>query len=377
MASKLDRRNRRRKWAKALAAESNYTSKLRGVAKVVGTIVKGMAPGGLIQNPGALIRALKGRWGEWVPVDAGALRIRLYRKGPAHIEVHPDLAYRLNQILASLYPLIIPASFRQKPKKAPKDHVLMGRPLPFRVLEVLGTASSARRRVDPHPSGRRDVFVSVPNTISLHAFQAGAVVVAEAEEIIRIIGGTKTPEGWYEFDYPPMSVIEEIVVSGCIPDAVAHQYYPTPADLAARVVAMAEIAPEHDVLEPSAGTGGLADLADNGRLTCVEVASLNAKVLGAKGHAVIRADFLQWAGETVSRFDRVVMNPPFSAGRARAHVQAAATLLAPAGRLVAIVPASHREKIDLPGCSLRWSEVIEGAFPGVSVAVVILVAVKG
>jgi tRNA1(Val) A37 N6-methylase TrmN6 len=139
---------------------------------------------------------------------------------------------------------------------------------------------------------------------------------------------------------------------------------------------MAEIAPEHDVLEPSAGTGGLADLANNGRLTCVEVASLNAKVLAAKGHSVIQTDFLKWAAETTSRFDRIVMNPPFSEGRARAHVETAATLMAPGGRLVAIVPASHRGKITLPGCAVSWSEDIEGAFPGVSVTVAILCADK-
>lgn len=324
----------------------------------------------------SLVRSLKGRWGEWVPVDGGALRIRLYRKGTAHLEVHPDLAYRLNQILASLYPLIIPASFRQKPKKKAKDYVLMGRPLPFRVLGVLDTAKPAQRRVDSDFPSRREAWASVPNTVSLNLFQAGAVVVAEAEEIIRIIGGRKTPEGWFEFDYPPMSVIKEIVVSGCIPDAVAHQYYPTPLALAERVVAMAEIGPDHDILEPSAGTGGLADLLPKDQTTCIEVSSLNSMVLSAKGFAVIRNDFLEWA-KTLHTFDRVVMNPPFSEGRARAHVQAAATLLAPGGRLVAVVPASHREKIDLPGCSLEWSEVIEGAFPGVSVAVVILVAVKG
>jgi hypothetical protein len=325
----------------------------------------------------SLVRALKGRWGEWVPVDGGALRVRLYRKGTAHLEVHPDLAYRLNQVLASLYPLIIPASFRQKPKKKAKDYVLMGRPLPFRVLGLLDTASPAKRRVDPASSGRREVFALVPNTISLNTFQAGAVVVAEAEEIIRIIGGTKTTEGWFEFDYPPMSVIEEIVVSGCIPDAVAHQYYPTPVALAERVVALADIGPGHTCLEPSAGTGGLACLMPKHQTTCIEVASLNAKVLEAKGFHVTRADFLDWAKGQRADADRIVMNPPFSEGRARIHVEAAAMLLAPGGRLVAIVPASHREKIALSGCSLEWSEVIEGAFPGVSVAVVILVAVKG
>ena len=39
-----------------------------------------------------LIETLKNRWGEWVRIDGGAMKIRLYKKGTAHLEVHPDMA---------------------------------------------------------------------------------------------------------------------------------------------------------------------------------------------------------------------------------------------------------------------------------------------
>ena len=69
------------------------------------------------------------------------------------------------------------------------------------------------------------------------------------------------------------------------------------------------------------------------------------------------------------------MNPPFAGGRARAHLEAAASLLAAGGRLVAILPASLRGRDDLlQGMEHRWSQVFEDRFPGTSVRVAVLVA---
>lgn len=67
------------------------------------------------------------------------------------------------------------------------------------------------------------------------------------------------------------------------------------------------------------------------------------------------------------------MNPPFAGGRAQMHVEAAARLLSPGGRLVAVLPASMRGKDLLPGFDHHWSSVFENEFAGTSVAVVILV----
>lgn len=65
-------------------------------------------------------RALKQR-GQWLIVDGGAMRIRVYLKGTAHLEIHPDMSYRLNQILASIHPQAIPSEFRTKPVKKHKE----------------------------------------------------------------------------------------------------------------------------------------------------------------------------------------------------------------------------------------------------------------
>ncbi len=91
--------------------------------------------------------------GEWLTLDGGALRIRSYLKGTAHLEVHPDMAWRLNCILANLYPLAIPPQFRQKPKRKLKDFVMMGQPLPFAVLEELAQMKTERHTPSKRTAG--------------------------------------------------------------------------------------------------------------------------------------------------------------------------------------------------------------------------------
>ena len=320
-----------------------------------------------------LVQALKNNWGEWTTIDGGALKIRLYKKGAAHMEVHPDIAWRLNQVLASLHPLAIPAEFRQKPKRRAKDYVLMGRPLPFAVLDVLAQTEQHRERLKPDWP---ETYHRLANTVAFRGiYTRSSGAQAEAEAIMVAIGGVKTGS-YYQFDYDPRSVIQHIVVSGCIPDQVAHQFYPTPAGLAERLVTMADIGPDHLVLEPSAGQGGLLAFLPVERTTCVEVAAMNAKVLAAKGASVAHADFIGWSALTEQRFDRVVMNPPFSDGRATAHTEAAASLVKPGGILVAILPSGHATRLTLPGFDCSYTPPIDNAFPGVGVSVVILKAVR-
>ncbi|MFC3946453.1 hypothetical protein [Serratia entomophila] len=102
---------------------------------------------------------------------------------------------------------------------------------------------------------------------------------------------------------------------------------------------------------------------------------MNSKVLEEKGHRVVNADFIQWA-EHGGCFDRIVMNPPFSDGRALAHVNAAATLTKAGSRLVAILPVGMKGKDILPGWDIEWSEEISNEFAGTSISVVILMAEK-
>lgn len=318
-----------------------------------------------------LIRALRGNWGQWVSVDGGAMKIRLYMKGTAHIEVHPDMAWRLNSILAHMYPLAIPAEFRTKPKRKAKEVALIQRPLPFAVLEILADMKQASRGIKQEGNWRDPVrYEKVRNAMAFDYSAHDKHAKAEAESVLESIGGTKAKEGWFQFDYDAANVISEIVASGCIPDDKAFQFYPTPAGLAQRVVELAEIDESHRCLEPSAGTGAIADLMPKGT-TCCEVSALRCAVLEAKGHTVFNGDFMATSGFSA---DRICMNPPFDQGRWKAHLEHAATLIRDNGRIVAILPSGAKNSTSLPGFSLTWHGPFDNQFPGASVSVVILVA---
>lgn len=323
----------------------------------------------------ALIGSLKGNWGKWVTIDGGALRIRLYMKGTAHLEVHPDMAWRLNSILANLYPLAIPAEFRQRSPKKNKTFAMMGRPLPFAVLEILHSMCIVRKFVGERQFDSK--AVTVPNARQFDYRDRDKTAAAEAVRVLESIGGAQVSAGVFHFDYDPAEVLSEIITSGCIPDQKSHQFYPTPEKLARVAVEWADIGETDTVLEPSAGQGGIADCLPKGRTTCVEIAPMNCTVLRSKGHTVVEADFLTWA-MTAPKFGRIVMNPPFSEGRVKLHTECASALLSPGGCLVAILPASFKGK-DFLGDAFdqEWSPVYENEFSGTSVTVVMLKATRG
>ena len=321
-----------------------------------------------------VIKAAKRQNGEWMSVDGGSLRVRVYGGvGTAHLEVHPEMAWRLNAILASMHPLAIPAEFRTKPKRAKKvkDFELFDRPLPFAVVGLLAGMRQASERIEPSwPERYRDI----PNAMRFDYGQFDKATMAEAEKVLMAIGGVKQKHHW-QFDYHPRDVLDQIVCSGCIPDQKSHQFYPTPTNVAEKAIelAMVDAVDGMNWLEPSAGQGGLADLMPKGTM-CVEISELHCAILEAKGHMVKQADFL--ALPVNGPFDRIVMNPPFSEGRWQAHLEHAAGMLHDNGRLVAILPASAYGKLLLEGFDHQYSQAFNNEFAGTSVSVVILTATK-
>lgn len=132
------------------------------------------------------------------------------------------------------------------------------------------------------------------------------------------------------------------------------QQFSTPIPLGLAALMAASITPDDKVLEPSAGTGLLAILAQTagGSLILNELADTRADLLSSlfPAFAVTRFDAAQiddhLAPDAVP--SAVLMNPPFSvmanvsgrvADAASRHVASALARLAPGGRLVAITGA--------------------------------------
>lgn len=308
--------------------------------------------------------------GQWLSFDAGALRIRTYKVGTAHLEIHPEMAWRLNSVLASLYPMAIPSKFRTKPTKKHKEFELMQRPLPFAVLALLQEGDYWHLGNYKRQYSRS--YESYEKTLNSFEFRYSArdkrFAMDEAYGVLEAIGGVRQKD-IVVFDYDAREIINSIIVTGCIPEYKSHQYYSTPSELAQRAVALAEINDDDTCLEPSAGTAGIADYMPKDLTLCVEISKLHCDVLEAKGFKVVNDDFLAYKPET--KFNVVVANPPFADGRAKAHVEHALTMLAPKGRLVAILPASFAGKSFNSNGKETWSDPIDNAFKNASVLVIL------
>jgi predicted RNA methylase len=112
-------------------------------------------------------------------------------------------------------------------------------------------------------------------------------------------------------------------------------FFPTPADQADEMIEAANIEEGMSVLEPSAGMGHIADQlrAHDFEPDVIEISPERRELLEAKGYNLVDRDFMEHEG----KYDRIVMNPPFSDRRDFQHVQHAYSLLNPGGRLVAIM----------------------------------------
>jgi protein-L-isoaspartate O-methyltransferase len=145
----------------------------------------------------------------------------------------------------------------------------------------------------------------------------------------------------------------------------APQLFPTPPEVARRVVALAEIGPGMRVLEPSAGTGNLlAAIGSGPDVVAVEINPQLAEALarcGVAGVTVRQGDFLEMKGE-LGEFDRVVMNPPFDHGADIKHVEHALAKLKKGGRLVAVVANGPRQRERLLPIASAWIDLPAGSF---------------
>jgi len=288
-------------------------------------------------------------YGKWQVFDGGAFKIKLHMAGTAHLEIHPQMAYRLNQVLASKYPQAIPSQHRTKPPAKAAEFDLRNDLIDPSVLHEL---SQGRMQKDG-----KTLFFSSDLSV-------------EAKRILLYLGGVLVTRGMWSFDYQLDGLIGDVVRFGALPEQKSHQYYPTPEVIAHLAVDMLGVGDDDEFLEPQAGQGALADLLPKERTTCVEISSLHAAVLKAKGYQTVCEDFLQWQpGRT---FQKIVMNPPYSDGRWHLHLKHAASLLADRGSLVAILPASARGKTLIDGLAHEWSETFSDQFEGTGVNVVIL-----
>ena len=274
-------------------------------------------------------------YGQWQWIDGFAMQIKCFKKGTVHIEVNPDISWQLNKILSSLYPMAIPESSKRKPKKdsSNKTFELIKDVIPSFICNKLKNCSF-RNKED-----RNEVNIYTTNENQKH-------IVNKIDEYMTLIGGTNKPSYSgnlsYVFDYDPRPIINEMIITGVVPEYKSHQYYPTPENIVLDMVKIASdsLMKAKTVLEPSAGTGNiikglLSVIDDNIKVNAIEVNPLFSNIIKEKFNKrvnVVNTDFLNYN----DRNDIVLMNPPFDQGRWKLHVKHALTL---SNHVFAILPS--------------------------------------
>lgn len=153
----------------------------------------------------------------------------------------------------------------------------------------------------------------------------------------------------------------EILETEAIHAAPHSNYlYPTPEWVAEILVKQADIQPDTNVLEPSAGTGVLCHFLQKFslHLHCVEEFSLNQLLLALKGYLVVWDNFLTFKPNKL--YQRIVGNPPFP--EQELHItHAYYNCLAPFGRLVFLMSnASFESKLGYFQRFRKWFEMVGG-----------------
>lgn len=121
-------------------------------------------------------------------------------------------------------------------------------------------------------------------------------------------------------------------------------FFPTPTEAAERMVEAAGLFEEDwtlRILEPSAGRGDLADaiakVTGPGPIDCIEINPRLRAMVGEKYAVVGEEDFTELdPDDWGTKYDAVLMNPPFENGQDRQHILHAWEFLKPGGVLVAI-----------------------------------------
>lgn len=196
----------------------------------------------------------------------------------------------------------------------------------------------------------------------------GDLFANAAEETIEQVSSPEIIKNEEESTESRIESIKKTLKDGIKPIEVIYSpgFYPTPSDLAERMVEKAELKPGQSVLEPSAGSGNIirAIVEEGGcSITSVEINTrLFDHLRETFEHMThINSDFLSCNGN-LAKFDRVIMNPPFEGTADIKHIQRAVEYLKPGGRLVAICAGGPRQERELKPMADTWEELPAGTF---------------
>jgi|GEM_PF-553093 len=178
--------------------------------------------------------------------------------------------------------------------------------------------------------------------IKLPDYQLDRKVYQEVAKSLELIGG-KWKGGkiaGFVFNEDPTDLLAQIAGGESRNLKKEYQFYATPPAIADWLVQLADIKPEHKILEPSAGQGAIINAVNRilpeQRVYYYELMPINQTFLEKISHSrYLEDDYIQ--SSCLSDFDRIIANPPFAKNQDINHVMKMYVDLKPGGRLVSIM----------------------------------------
>jgi hypothetical protein len=156
--------------------------------------------------------------------------------------------------------------------------------------------------------------------------------------------GASYKKNSFVFPNDAQPYIERLMDGGSVNIKKEFQFFATPAELANKMVELADVNNYQRILEPSAGQGAIIKAIREKcciNVDCCELMDINRAVLEKmEGCTVIAEDFLK-----VGRFgfyDRIIANPPFNKNQDIDHIKLMHKHLKEGGRIVTIASNSWR-----------------------------------
>lgn len=228
-------------------------------------------------------------------------------------------------------------------------------------------------------------------TVYLPPQQLDRAVYTEVARQLNKIGG-KWKGGkiqGFVFDHDPAPLLADLQNGVSRNLKKEFQFFETPADLAKRLIDLAEIEQRHLILEPSAGKGAIVrhvPYYENNFVYCYEINELFHEHIAEVGGRVIGKDFLK--ADNFRKYDRIIANPPFSKNQDIDHIRHMYSTLREGGILVSIASthwqiATGKKETDfrdwLESLNADVLEIEAGAFKesGTNIPTVIIRIRKG
>lgn len=248
--------------------------------------------------------------------DHGLWEMQIFKNGNTHIWIEPETAVLLNSFLAKKYPNTLSTRDMPVKRKAKEySYATAGISSDLRtLLNAILLGSNSPKAIDRETNSEFEKYFGLP-----------VLDFMQLDPIKR------------------KTAVDSVLKTG-LPCVKAYQFYPTPSVILDEIKAhIGEVAEEQKFLEPSAGSGAIAQLYPS-NFTCFEIYKPFVDLLSAKGLNALEVDFLKRDG--LYEYDKVILNPPYSKNRCLMHFEHSFNFIKNDGEVYIVAPSGLKNKLE-------------------------------